>query len=78
MTGLDVAARVEQLEALRTGLAEELARWGEADDPMLYRERPAYLSVLRRALSGVEGARVTRVWARQRLEGEATEQPAAR
>ena len=44
MTGLDVAARVEQLEALRTGLAEELAR----------------------------------VWARQRLEGEATEQPAAR
>jgi hypothetical protein len=30
MTVLDVAARVEQLEALGTGLAKELARWGES------------------------------------------------
>jgi hypothetical protein len=78
MTVLAVAARVKRLEALGIGLAKELARWSEANDPLLYRERQAYLAALRRALSGVEGARVALARARQRLEGEATEQPVAR
>jgi len=41
----------------------------EANDPLLYRERQDYLAAIRRALAGVEAARVTLAKARQRLEG---------
>ena len=40
----------------------------KADDPMLYLERQAYLTAMRQALSGIEGARVTLAKARQRMD----------
>jgi hypothetical protein len=48
---------------------KEICQVEKADDPMLYLERQAYLTAMRQALSGIEGARVTLVKARQRLGG---------
>jgi hypothetical protein len=40
-----------------------------ANDPLLYRERKAYLAGIRNALAGVEEARVALVKVVQRTEG---------
>jgi hypothetical protein len=69
MTLQAIAARVERLDELSRGLAKELTLIREADDPLLYVERKAYLGALGRVLSGVEEARVALARVRQRLEG---------
>ena len=66
----DVKARVARLDDLSRGLAKELALLGDADDPLLYRERQGYKGALGRVLSGFEEARAVRARARQRLENE--------
>jgi hypothetical protein len=53
---------------LSIGLAREVLRVRQANDPLLDLERRAYLKALQDALSGVEEARVTLALARQRLE----------
>ncbi len=71
MIGLaDLKARVRRLDELTRGLAQEVAIWKEADDPLLYLERRAYLKAIQDALAGVESARVVLARARQRLEAE--------
>jgi hypothetical protein len=40
---------------------------GEADDPLLYLERLAYVEALREAVAGLEGARVALARALQRI-----------
>jgi hypothetical protein len=63
----DLSARVERLDQLSRGLAKEEVLIRRGDDPLLYLERKAYLAAIGDALSGVEGARVVLVKARQRL-----------
>jgi hypothetical protein len=70
----DLRARVLRLEELSRGLAKEEVRVRECEDPLLYVERLAYLTALRQALSGVEGARVALAKALQRIE-DAAEMP---
>jgi hypothetical protein len=65
----DLAARCRRLEALTVGLMRECAVIAEADDPLLYLERRAYLAAVRGAVSGLESARVVLAKARQRIEG---------
>lgn len=65
MTPSDLRARV--LDELGRGLALELAIARDADDPLLYVERRAYLTALAEFHSGVEAARVTLVRALQRM-----------
>ena len=60
-----------RLEELSRGFAKEEVRVRECDDPLLYVERLAYLTALRLALSGVEGARVALAKALQRIEDAA-------
>jgi hypothetical protein len=66
----DLIARVRPLDEFSRGLAKEVVLWKECDDPLLYRERRAYLGAIRDALAGVEAARVVLAKARQRLERE--------
>jgi hypothetical protein len=54
----DVKRRVERLEQLSMGLAEEVYLFRQAEDPLLYLERRKYLCALQDALFGVEAARV--------------------
>jgi hypothetical protein len=68
MTVADVKARVERLDRLARGLAKEVL-WKGAADPLLYRERKAYLAGVQDALAGVETARVVLAKVVQRLEG---------
>jgi hypothetical protein len=69
MTLRALAARVGRLDELARGLAKEMVLVREANDPLLYVERKAYLGALGRVLAGVEGARVVLARARQWLEG---------
>jgi hypothetical protein len=66
----DLKGRVARLEELARGLAKEVVLWKEANDPLLFAERRAYLSAIQDALAGVEGARVVLAKARQRLDAE--------
>jgi hypothetical protein len=71
MTADNLAARARRLDRLVRGLMKEAVLVGEADDPLLYRERQDYLAALREAVGGLEGARVTLAQALQRIrEGE--------
>ena len=65
----DLESRVRRLDELSRGLAKEEILVKQGNDPLLYRERQDYLTAIRQALSGVEGARVVLVKAKQRLEG---------
>jgi hypothetical protein len=67
ITLADVAARVRRLDELTRGLAKEVVLWKEANDPLLYLERRAYLEAIQTALKGVDDARVVLARARQRL-----------
>jgi hypothetical protein len=69
VTHNQIAARVERLDQLSRGLARQISMIGEANDPMLYLERKAYLSAMGDALQGVESARVVLAKACQRLNG---------
>jgi hypothetical protein len=71
----DVVARVRRLEELTRGLSREVALWKEANDPLLYLERRAYLNAIQDALAGLEEARVVLARASQRLSAD--EQQAA-
>ncbi len=68
LTLTDVVARIVRLDELTRGLAKEVLLWREADDPLLYLERRAYLKAIQDALAGVESARVVLARARPRLE----------
>jgi hypothetical protein len=68
MTLQSIRARVVRLDELPRGLAKETVLVRECNDPLLYRERLDYLTAIRQALAGVDGARIVLVKARQRLE----------
>jgi hypothetical protein len=65
----DLESRVRLLDQLSRGLAKEALLWGRGHQPLLYRELQGYLAAIQTALSGIEGARVTLVKARQRVRG---------
>jgi hypothetical protein len=67
--------RIVRLEALSRGFAFEDVLVSKGDDPLLYRERKAYLEGIRAAMAGVESARVSLTRARIRLTRQA--RPAA-
>jgi hypothetical protein len=62
-----MAARIERLGRLTQGLACEVRLWKQADDPLLYAERRAYLGAIQDALAGLDSARAVLAQARQRL-----------
>jgi hypothetical protein len=64
-----IKARVERLDKLARGLAREVGLWKGAADPLLYRERKAYLAGVQDALAGVEAARVVLSGVVRRIEG---------
>ncbi len=66
----DVEKRMRRLEELTRGLSREVALWREANDPLLYLERRAYLNAVQDALAGVEAARVVLARAVQRMQPE--------
>jgi len=63
----DVRARVRRLERLWKGLAKEKAVIRQAEDPLLYLERRAYLYALDDALHGADSARIVLAKALPRL-----------
>jgi hypothetical protein len=65
----DLKARIERLDKLARGFFLEVGRWRGANDPLLYRERKAYLGAVQDALAGVEAARVVLVGVVRRIEG---------
>jgi hypothetical protein len=69
MSPEQVGQRIERLEQLSRALAKEIVVIGQADDPLLYVERRDYMTGLRAALAGIEGARVELCRARQRWRG---------
>ncbi|MCI0463601.1 MAG: hypothetical protein L0Z62_42235 [Gemmataceae bacterium] len=71
MNLIDLRARVCRLEELALGLAKEVVIWKAGNDPLLYRERKAYLDAIQDALAGVEEARAILAEAQQRLEERA-------
>jgi hypothetical protein len=66
MTADSLAARARRLDGLVRGLRKEVVI-READDPLLYLERLAYVEALRGAVAGLEDARVALAKALQRL-----------
>ena len=67
MSAADISARVRRLDQLSRSLAREISTVAKADDSMLYLERQAYLTGMRKLLDGIEAARVALVKARQRI-----------
>src|SRR5262249_57872025 len=65
----DLKARVERLDKLARGFSVGVGRGKGATDPLLYRERKAYLRAVQNALAGVEEARVTLARVVRRIEG---------
>jgi len=61
---------VHRLDQLARGLIEGICWVEKADDPLLYLERPAYLTAMRQVLSAIEGARVTLAKPCQRLSSQ--------
>jgi hypothetical protein len=68
----DLRARIRRLDELTRGLMKEVVHVEDAQDPLLYLERRAYLAALREAVGGLETARVTLARALQRLQEEAS------
>ena len=65
----EIKARIERLDKLARGFSLEVGRWKGATDPLLFRERKAYLGAVQDALEGVEAARVVLAKVVQRMEG---------
>jgi hypothetical protein len=65
----EIKARIERLDKLARGFSVEVGRWKGANDPLLFRERKAYLGAVQDALAGVEAARVVLVGVVRRIEG---------
>jgi hypothetical protein len=71
MIGLSaVKARLRRLQDLSTGLSREIQVWQAGNDPMLFRERRAYLRGLREGQAGLEAARVAMAGVLQRMMEE--------
>ena len=64
----DLKARVRRLDQLARGLAKEVTLWKDANDPLLYLERKAYLGAIQDALAGAEAARVVLAGVVKRME----------
>src|SRR5262249_20360007 len=62
--------RLARLEQLAMGLARGVVLWRQANDPLLYLERKAYLNGVQDAIAGLEDARVTLAKALPRAQGE--------
>ena len=75
MTIPDLRRRIERLNQLSIGLSREQVLIEEAQDPLLYLERKAYLAAVRHAVAGIESARVTLVKACQRIDRETQDRP---
>jgi len=60
MTAADISARVRRLDQLTRGIALEISIVSKADDPLLYRERRAYVDALHGTVRALEAARVVR------------------
>jgi hypothetical protein len=69
MSVADIMRRIERLDRLARGFSLEVGRWKGANDPLLYRERKAYLGAVQNALAGVEEARVVLARVVRRIEG---------
>jgi hypothetical protein len=67
LTVADQTVRKHRLERLAQNLTRETYVIGEADDPLLYLERKAYIAALRDAVAGLEIARVTLAKALHRI-----------
>jgi hypothetical protein len=65
----DIKRRIERLDKLARGFAVEVGRWKGINDPLLFRERKAYLGAVQDALAGVEAVRVVLAGVVRRLEG---------
>jgi hypothetical protein len=70
MAAEEVWQRIARLEELRQGLAVEMGLWRQADDPLLYLERRAYMEAIQDVIAGVESARVVLCRARQRYQSK--------
>jgi hypothetical protein len=67
MTVDNLQARARRLDGLAMRLMKEVVLIREADDPLLYLDRLAYVEALRGAVDGLEGARVALAQALQRI-----------
>ena len=67
MNAAALAARARRLDKLSRGIAREISIVSNADDPLLYLERQAYLGALHAIVRGLEAARVVLAKAGQRL-----------
>jgi hypothetical protein len=67
-----IRARIQRLEALGEGLAEEGKRWRNGEDPLHHTERRLYLTGILDALVGVEEARSVLLRVVNRLEHRST------
>src|SRR5262249_12059212 len=54
---IDIKRRMQRLEQLPRGLAQEVGLWREAGDLLLFRERKRDLAGIQEALAGAEAAR---------------------
>lgn len=70
LTADDLKARHRRLGELSRGLMREVAVIREAEDPLLPRERRAYLAALSNALAGIESARAALAGAALRLDAD--------
>jgi hypothetical protein len=65
-------ARINRLDELPRGLAEELNRWKNREHPLLPQERADYFQQVRRAKDGMERARAMLLRAVYRLAVQQT------
>jgi hypothetical protein len=68
LTVVDLKARIERLERLERGFAQEIGLQREAEDQLLFRERKQYLTAIQDALAGAEAARVVLAGVVKRME----------
>ena len=64
----DLKARIERLDRLARGLAKEVTLWRGCNDPLLFRERKAYLAGIQDPIAGADAARVVLTNVVSRLE----------
>jgi hypothetical protein len=64
----NLTSRITPLDALTRALRREILTIRQANAPLLYLERIAYLKALDSAASGLETARIVLVKARQRID----------
>jgi hypothetical protein len=65
----DLKARIDRLDQLARGLAQEVGLQRGAEDVLLFRERRQYLRAAQDALAGEDAARVVLVGVVKRMEG---------